>query len=188
MRVDWSWVSTTSIPNRSCTAVPEPSAYFERFRDELARLGANPVGIGAFAALLYRAEPRETTDIDFLVTSLRGVAEAFRAQGFDVRAISDSDSDEPYVVFVRGSGVRVDALLVETDYHVEAHRRAVNGMLTVDDVIVHKLIAWRAKDRDDIESILSTRPMLDEPYIERWAAEWQVADHWAEAKRRWMRA
>ena len=38
-------------------------------------------GIGAFAALLYRAEPRETTDIDFLVTSMLGVAEAFRADG-----------------------------------------------------------------------------------------------------------
>ena len=63
MRLDWSWVSTTLIPNRSCTAVPEPSAYFERFRDELARLGANPVRIGAFAALLYRAEPRETTEM-----------------------------------------------------------------------------------------------------------------------------
>ena len=30
--------------------MPEPSAYFDRFRDELIRLGANPVGIGAFAA------------------------------------------------------------------------------------------------------------------------------------------
>ena len=166
--------------------MPEPSAYFERFRDELTRLGADPVGIGAFAALLYRAEPRETTDVDFLVTSLHGVAEGFRLLGYDVRTISELGSDEPYVVFVRGQGVKVDALLVETDYHAEAHRRAVNGMLTVDDVIVHKLIAWRAKDQDDIESILSTRPVLDEPYIEHWAAEWQVAERWAEANRRWM--
>jgi len=166
--------------------VPEPSAYFDHFRDQLVRLGADPVGIGAFAALLYRAEPRATNDVDFLVTSLRGVAEEFRSQGYTVREICDADESSPYVVFIRGDGVKVDALLVETEYHAEAHRRAVNGMLTVEDVLVHKLIAWRAKDLDDIASILSTRPQLDTDYISRWATEWQVDDRWAESRRRWM--
>ncbi|MEQ1699806.1 MAG: hypothetical protein ABMA25_06840 [Ilumatobacteraceae bacterium] len=167
--------------------MPAPSDYFDQFRDQLAALGAQPVGIGAFAALLYRAEPRETTDVDFLVTSLHGVAEAFREFGYDVRAISEPDSDQPYVVFVRGGGAKMDALLVETDYHAEAHRRAVSGMLTVEDVLVHKLIAWRAKDQDDIASILSTSPTLDESYIDRWAEEWQVGDRWSEARTRWGR-
>jgi len=166
--------------------VPEPSAYFDRFRDELTKLGAQPVGIGAFAALLYRSEPRATTDVDFLVVSLRGVADEFRRQGYTVREICEADEASPYVVFIRGEGVKVDALLVETDYHAEAHRRAVNGMLTVEDVLVHKLIAWRAKDQDDIASILSTRPTLDAEYIARWATEWQVDDRWAESRRRWL--
>ena len=166
--------------------MPEPSAYFDRFRDELIRLGANPVGIGAFAALLYRAEPRATTDVDFLVTSLRGVADEFRRQGYTVREICEADEASPYVVFIRGDGVKVDALLVETEYHAVAHGRAVNGMLTVEDVLIHKLIAWRAKDQDDIASILSTRPILDIEYIDRWADEWQVGDRWAESRQRWM--
>ena len=177
-----------SIPNRSYTVVPAPSDYFDHFRDRLAALGAQPVGIGAFAALLYRAEPRETTDVDFLVTSLRGVAESFRADGYEVRAISEPGSSQPYVVFIRGDGVKVDALLVETEYHAEAHYRAVNGMLTVEDVIVHKLIAWRAKDQDDIASILATRPTLDRDYIERWSAAWEVTARWQESRQRWMQA
>ncbi|MFI0526979.1 MAG: hypothetical protein ACH37H_12760, partial [Ilumatobacteraceae bacterium] len=93
---------------------------------------------------------------------------------------------EPYVVFIRGKGVAVDALLVETDYQAAAHRRAVNRLLTVEDVIVHKLIAWRAKDQDDIASILAAAPLLDAAYIQRWATEWQVSDRWAESKQRWM--
>ena len=166
--------------------MPAPSDYFDQFRDRLAALGAQPVGIGAFAALLYRAEPRETTDVDFLVSSLHGVAESFRDDGYLVRAISEPGSSQPYVLFIRGKGVKVDAILVETDYHAEAHRRAVNGMLTVEDVLVHKLIAWRAKDQDDIASILATRPVLDEVYIDAWVSQWQVEERWAESRRRWL--
>ncbi len=54
-------------------------------------------------------------------------------------------------------------------------------MLTVEDVIVHKLIAWRSKDRDDIASILSPPPSLDVDYIVRWANEWEVTDRWIDA-------
>ena len=123
--------------------------------------------------------------VDFLVRSLKGVAEAFRADGYDVREMAEPGAD-PYVVFIRGRGAKVDALLVETPYQEEAHGRARDGLLTIEDVIVHKLIAWRAKDHDYIESILALRPELDEPYIERWADEWQVGPRWVEAKARWM--
>jgi hypothetical protein len=164
--------------------VPEPSDYWTEFEQRLTELGAQPVLIGALAALEYRADPRMTIDVDFLVRSLDGVAAAFRADGYDVREVSEFEG-QPYVIFIRGRGARVDALLVETAYQDEAHRRAVNGTLTVEDVIVHKLIAWRAKDQDDIESIMSTRPELDLAYIARWAAEWQVDNRWVEARSRW---
>ncbi len=162
--------------------MPEPSDYWTDFARRLSELAAEPVLIGALAALMYRAEPRFTTDVDFLVRSLEGVADAFRADGYDIREMAEPGG-EPYVMFIRGHGMRVDALLVETDYQEEAHRRAVDGVLTVEDVIVHKLIAWRARDRDDIDSILSTRPSLDHAYIERWTQEWQVADRWTESQR-----
>ena len=160
--------------------MPEPSDYWIDFERRLTELGAEPVLIGALAALEYRAVPRATTDVDFLVRSLDGVAAAFRAEGYDVQEMADDG--HVYVMYIRGRGARVDALLVETDYQDEAHRRAEHGLLTVEDVIVHKLIAWRAKDQDDIASILSTEPALDDSYIKRWAAEWDVADRWDQAR------
>lgn len=161
--------------------MPSPSDSYADFRDLLRGLGADPVGIGALAALRYRAEPRATTDVDFLVRSLAGVADAARRRGLTARVIAD-DEGQPYLVFIRGEGVAVDVLLAETEYQRTALARATDGWLTVEDVIVHKLIAWRDKDQDDVASILSTSPTLDVPYIERWAREWDVADRWTAAQ------
>lgn len=165
--------------------MPSPSDYVDRFRDLLIGLGAEPVGVGALAAMRYRLEPRITTDLDFLVRSLDGVAEAAEELGLQCRLMAQPGG-EPYLAFIRGEGVAVDVMKSETEYQDEAMRRAVDGWLTVEDVIVHKLIAWRPKDQDDIASILANRPSLDETYIRRWAEEWQVTARWAEARRRWM--
>jgi hypothetical protein len=91
---------------------------------------------------------------------------------------------EPYVIFIRGEGRRVDVLRAETSFQHAALDRAVGGVITVEDVIVHKLIAWRPRDRDDVDSILAAGHPLDEPYIEGWAREWQVLDRWEQAQRR----
>ena len=37
-----------------------------------------------------------------------------------------------------------------------------------EDLIVHKLIAGRPRDLEDIKSILLKRPTLDVPYIRSW--------------------
>lgn len=159
----------------------EPSDYWTEFRDEFDRLGHRPVLIGALAAVRYRAEARATTDVDFLVRSLAGVKEHFEARGYRVRAMTEPGADEPYVVFIRGPGVAVDALVAETEYQRAAMARAVDGVLSVEDVIVHKLLAWRPRDRDDIDSILAVGHRLDRDYIARWAAEWQVTERWQTA-------
>lgn len=165
--------------------MPDPSDYWSTFERRLAELGCEPVLIGALAALEYRATPRLTTDVDFLVRTLDGVAEAFRADGYDVQVMAEP-GEPPYVVFIRGRGAKVDALVIETDYQAAAHARATNGMLTVEDVLIHKLIAWRAKDQDDISSILATQPTLDNAYITRWVGEWQVDERWEESQQRWL--
>jgi hypothetical protein len=54
-------------------------------------------------------------------------------------------------------------------------------VLTVEDVLVHKLIAWRARDRDDVRSILWTGLVFDRDYVDHWATEWMVEDRWREA-------
>jgi DNA-directed RNA polymerase subunit F len=46
-------------------------------------------------------------------------------------------------------------------------------------VIIHKLIAWRPRDRDDIRSILEADVAPDREYLDRWISAWDLADRWA---------
>lgn len=170
--------------SQSCTGVPETSDSFAaEFRRRLAALGIDAVVIGAVAAARYRLTPRQTTDVDLLAGSLSGLAEALRSEGYSVHSMSEPDSEEPYALFVRGPGVAVDVLLAETDYQRQAMARAVDGVITAEDVIVHKLLAWRTRDRDDIASIFATGLDLDEEYIARWAEAWGVRGRWEQALR-----
>jgi hypothetical protein len=148
----------------------------------LDSLGARWALIGALAALEYRHEPRLTTDLDLLVEPVDGLGEAFRAAGFEVQAFADP-GDPAHLLLVRGKGVRADLLVVEVEYQRVALDRSARGVITAEDVIVHKLIAWRQRDQDDILSILRTGRSLDEGYIEHWAQEWDVTDRWDEARR-----
>ncbi|MGH9185119.1 MAG: hypothetical protein ACRD0U_04780 [Acidimicrobiales bacterium] len=85
---------------------------------------------------------------------------------------------------IRGKDDQIDILFPVVDYQELALERGVeNGnVLTAEDVIVHKLIAWRRRDRDDVDSILEAGHGLDEAYIEHWAEEWGVTDRWREAR------
>jgi hypothetical protein len=162
--------------------VREPSDYSDRFAERLRGLGVQPVLIGALAANVYRLSPRLTTDADFLTRTLDGVVEAMRADGLEVEELSEP-GEPPFVVFIRGDGVRVDVLAAQTDYQLQAIERAIDGVLSVEDVIIHKLIAWRARDRDDVEQILAAGHDLDEAYLARWVRAWDVEDRWDAARR-----
>jgi hypothetical protein len=73
----------------------------------------------------------------------------------------------------------VDILLPVIEYQGEALARAVDHVLTVEDVIIHKLIAWRLRDRDDIRSIREAGVPLDRAYLETWIAEWDLGERWS---------
>ncbi len=159
----------------------EPSDYSAEFAARLASLGIEAALIGALAAIEYRLEPRQTIDVDFLADRLDGLVESVTADGYRARALAEAGG-EPYAVFIRGAGAQVDVLRAETPYQVEALARAIGGVITVEDVIIHKLLAWRPRDRDDLRSILQAGHDLDEGYIEGWVREWQVSDRWEEAR------
>lgn len=163
-------------------SVREPSASYADAAELLRSLGIRFAKAGALAAEEYRSRRRLTTDADLLVASAQGIVEAMEARGYQVRAMTQPGERDPYLVLVRGLGDAIDFIVAETDYQREALDRAVDEVLTVEDVIVHKLLAWRPKDRDDIASILEVGHELDEAYIERWAEAWEVTDRWAEAK------
>jgi hypothetical protein len=151
---------------------------------ELRRLlrdaGVQTVLIGAHAANRYRVEVRHTLDVDFLASTLDGAADVLRAAGCEVRVVSDDGV--PYMIAARQGTTVVDLLLAETEYQRLAMRRAVKGVLTPEDVIVHKLIAGRSHDLDDITSILAAGIELDVAYIVEHADAWGVRERWQQIR------
>lgn len=162
----------------------EPSDYSAEFADYLKSLGGEVALIGALAAVRYRSQPRETTDVDFLVRSMHDLPARLEADGYEVKVVAEPGDPEPYLVFLRGNGVRVDIMVAGTEFQRSALDRAIDGVITVEDVIVFKLLAWRARDRADIDSILSAGHDLDLGYIQHWVDEWQVTDRWSQARSR----
>jgi hypothetical protein len=146
----------------------------------LDALNAPWVTIGALAAERYRASPRTTTDADLLVVWNPELPRRLEASGFELR-VSYDDSEARLIRARRGT-CSIDLIVAGTDYQRLAISRGIGGVLAVEDVLVHKLIAWRPKDRDDIRSILSTGRPLDDVYVDHWSHEWDVDDRWLEAK------
>jgi hypothetical protein len=149
-------------------------------RQVLAENGIVTVLIGAHAANRYRLEARHTVDVDYLASSLEGAALVLREVGCTVREVAENGV--PYLISARVGATVIDVLVAETAYQKEAMSRARDGVLTVEDVIIHKLIAARPRDIDDIRSILSTRIALDESYVEDKAGQWEVLDCWIQLR------
>ena len=63
-----------------------------------------------------------------------------------------------------------------------ANRYRLESRHTVEDVIIHKLIAGRPRDMDDIQSILSTGHEIDEAFILENAQQWEAVDRWEKVR------
>lgn len=152
----------------------------DELRRRLESIGVGLVLIGAHAANRYRVEVRHTLDVDFLATSLEDADTVLREAGCTVRVVRDGDV--PFMISARRGSTVIDLLLAETDYQRLAMQRAIDGVLSPEDVIVHKLIAGRPRDLDDIHSVLASGLDLDVPYIEEHADSWGVLDRWHECQ------
>jgi hypothetical protein len=169
----------SSRPSSSSSEGPESEECFRSVRRILDEVGASWTVAGAVAALEYRATKRTTTDLDILVSWNPELVAQLIAAGFDVRVFEDEG--QPHLLRARNSVCAVDFIIAGTDYQAIAIERARDHLLAVEDVLVHKLIAWRPRDRDDVRSILSTGMAFDREYVQRWASEWGVEDRWREA-------
>lgn len=166
----------------SSTDEPGPLAWLGSVTDALDDLGVGWVLAGALAADRYRTGPRFTADLDLLVEWDDRLPDALDGLGYDVRTMADP-GEHPHLLRLASATERIDLLVAVVEYQRLAIQRGLaDHVLTVEDVIVHKLIAWRLKDRDDIASILAGGPDLDADYVAEWAAAWEVADRWAEAR------
>lgn len=145
--------------------------------------------IGGQAVLLY-GEPRLTKDID--VTLGVGVDHLDRLKAIvnrlDWKYLTDRVDDfvkETMVLPVidQKSGIRIDFIFSFSPYERQAIERARDisfgrtpvKFASLEDVIIHKMIAERPRDLEDVQSILLKNPRYDSQYIEKWLSEFDTA-------------
>ena len=141
--------------------------------------------IGGQAVLLY-GEPRLTKDIDITlgvgVRELNKLKETISSLGLKILVERDEEFVERNMVLPtldEKSGIRVDFIFSFSPYGRQAIERAKDIKLgrslvrfaSLEDVVIHKVIAGRARDLEDIKSILLKNQKYDSDYIEKWLKE-----------------
>jgi hypothetical protein len=142
--------------------------------------------IGGHAVNVW-LEPRFTADLDVTVqagpSEIARLTDALVQKGYTRERIhgAEQSSGPDFARFVSSTdGVVLEVQVAKTAFQREAIERARVSddgvrVATIEDLIVMKLIADRAKDQVDLLG-LAALPDLDWAYVERWAAEWGVAD------------
>lgn len=141
--------------------------------------------IGGQAVLVY-GEPRLTRDIDITlgmgVDGLDRVKKIIKAIGLKSLVEKEKAFVERNMVLPtldKKSGIRVDFIFSFSPYERQAIGRARDIKLgrslvrfaSLEDVVIHKMIAGRARDLDDVKSILLKNPKYDLFYIKKWLKE-----------------
>jgi len=157
----------------------------KRIVRELTKLNIPYMLIGGQAVLLY-GEPRLTRDIDITVGLSTDELEKVRSVVKRARLKILIDDVEGFVnrtmvlpVIDDKSGIRVDVIFSFSLYERQAIERAKVikfGKIPVrfaslEDLVIHKIVAGRARDIEDVKSILLKNPHYDAQYITRWLKE-----------------
>ena len=141
--------------------------------------------IGGQAVLLY-GEPRLTKDIDITLgigvtglTKIKAIAEKLKLQ-YLVDDVEDFVQKTMVLPLIdEKSGIRIDFIFSFSIYEKQAIKRAHEKKFgkipirfaTLEDVVIHKVIAKRARDIEDIRSILLKNPDYNVEYIKLWLRE-----------------
>jgi len=138
--------------------------------------------IGGQAVLVY-GEPRLTKDIDITlgigVDKLRELITLVRNLKLKILVDDHEDFVKKTMVLPvldNKSGIRIDFIFSFSTYEQQAIERAKKVKISntyvkfasLEDVIIHKMIAGRARDIEDIKSMLLKNPKYRNQYIVKW--------------------
>lgn len=153
----------------------------------MERFGASYALIGGIATS-FRSQPRFTKDVDFLVEvtqhSLPPLLESLKERGFEFDiGVTIKAWNEHHMAMLQYRGLPIDWLKPILPLYVHVLARATEEdwldqrirIASVEGLILTKLLAFRAQDQIDIESLVAARrDTLDLDWIEE---EWKsVAD------------
>ncbi len=145
--------------------------------------------IGGQAVLVY-GEPRFTKDIDITlgvgVDRLDDVLKIVDAIHWRVLTPTPADFVQKTMVLPCQedvTGVRLDLVFSFSPYERQAMERvrriAFLGkevrFASPEDLIIHKVVAGRARDLEDVKVVQLKNPGMDRVYIEKWLKEFEKA-------------
>jgi hypothetical protein len=140
-------------------------------------------------AVLVHGEPRTTRDIDvtlgvdvdrlddvLAVTTRLGLATLVDAKTFTPKTMVLPCNDPR-------TGVRVDLLFSFSPYEQQAIARAITKSIgvahvrfaSVEDLVVHKLVAGRPRDLEDVVGVLAKHPDVEVAYVRTWLRQFEDA-------------
>lgn len=141
--------------------------------------------IGGQAVLLY-GEPRLTNDIDITlgigINKLEKIKTLASKLKFKIiPRNADKFARDTYVLPVidKKTNIRIDFIFSFSSYEKNAIKRARKikmggssaNFASLEDIIIHKIIAGRVRDLSDVKVLLFKNPHYNRKYILKWLRE-----------------
>lgn len=161
----------------------------QRIALALSEQGIPYMVIGGQAVLLY-GEPRLTKDVDVTLgvgpDRLNDVLCAVEDQAWNVLVENPRSFVEETMVLPcedPQTEIRIDFVFSTSRYEQQAIKRARAVALgsvevsfaSVEDLVIHKMIAGRARDLEDVKNLLIRNPDMDLGYIRDWLRQFDEA-------------
>lgn len=158
-------------------------------QNRLRDAGISSAVIGGVAVGVW-GEPRVTRDVDVKVLLGRGEAAALLgilAPGYQPFQSDPLEALTRHgILFVQDAlGTRLDLLLSDTEFDVQAIRRArlievwpglTVRVCTAEDLIIYKLVSTRLRDHEDAAGIARRQAeSLDDAYVLQWLQQFERA-------------
>ena len=138
--------------------------------------------IGGQAVLVY-GEPRLTKDIDIIIDlepeNVSDIIDVANDLGYEILV----DSLETFVIKTSvlpclepETGIRIDFIFSFSSYEKQAFKRVKRIRMgkanvcfaSVEDLVIHKIVAGRPRDIEDVTIILTKEQNIDSDYIHQW--------------------